>query len=354
MTAIGRLPHAVTRGAVLDAGATADSIPTMKTVRAKAYSSIANLGYGFDVFAVCVDAASDEVELSLGGRGITLEVEGNGAGAIPTRPDRNTAGVALAKLMSDHGLREPVRVRLRKRFRPVGGLGSSAASAAAAVVAANRLFGLGLPRARLVPYAAHGETASAGAPHADNVAAAVLGGFVIAEKRDPARILRIAPRGPLRFAIAMPRLELTTAAARRVLPESVSLEEYSQGCARAGVIVAAIASGDVGALGRAIEGSFAERARAPLVPGYAEVCESARRAGAAGATMRFGSNSFSTRSPFTGSSRSPGAVNESQPPEYQTIRGKPPARVRASTAGPESGLEPNRSEWSQPMNATAS
>src|SRR2546422_5914440 len=125
----------------------------MKLVRARAYASIANLVYGCDVFAVCVSAGFDEVELSLGGRGITLKVEGEEAGTIPTRPHRNTAGVALARLMRDHGLKQAVRLRIDKRIRSGGGLGSSAASAAAAVVAANRLFGLGLRRARLVSYA---------------------------------------------------------------------------------------------------------------------------------------------------------------------------------------------------------
>src|SRR5438093_4108219 len=111
----------------------------MRLVRARAYASFANLGYGFDVFAVCVSAAYDEVELSLGGRGISIEVTGEEAGRIPLRPNRNTAGVALARLLRDHDLEQGVRVRIHKRIRPGGGLGSSAASAAAAVVAANRL-----------------------------------------------------------------------------------------------------------------------------------------------------------------------------------------------------------------------
>src|SRR5262245_57853506 len=171
----------------------------MRLVCARAYASIANLGHGFDVFAMAVDVAWDEVTVSLGGRGLTLRVEGAGGSGIPTRPRRNTAGVALAKLLSDHPSRAGIRVRIHKG-RSSGGLGSGGSGAAAAVVAANRLLGLGLSRAALVPYAAHGETASAGSAHADNVAAAILGGFVIAEKMDPTRLVHLAPPRGLRFA----------------------------------------------------------------------------------------------------------------------------------------------------------
>jgi len=257
----------------------------MKSVRARAYASIANLGYGFDVFAVCVHCGFDEVDVSLRPSGSRLEVEGEAGRAIPGSIERNTAGVAAARLMRDLGVECPIGIRVHKGVSTGGGLGSSAASAAAAVVAVNRMFGLGLTRRRLVPYAAHGETASAGASHADNVAAALFGGFVVVEKRDPTRVLHLKPRGALRFAIAAPKVSLTTQAARRALPRTVAIEEYSQGCARSAMIVAAIASGDLRALGRALEGSVTDRARAGLVPGFAEVCDSARRAGAAGATL---------------------------------------------------------------------
>jgi homoserine kinase len=256
----------------------------MLPVRARAYGSIANFGHGFDVFGMAVDVAWDMVELRRRRqRGLTLEV--HGPARVPTAPGRNTAGVALTKLLSDHGIRAGLRVRIAKHGPVGGGLGSSAASAAAAVTAANRLFGLGLSRTALVRYAAHGERASAGAPHADNAAAALLGGFVIVDRDDPPHVVHLTPPRALRFAIAIPRVAFTTAEARRVLPRRIALDQHTLGCARAAMAVAAIARGDVRALGRALAGSFAERARAPLVPGFADVCASARRAGAAGATL---------------------------------------------------------------------
>jgi homoserine kinase len=86
----------------------------------------------------------------------------------------------------------------------------------------------------------------------------------------------------IRFVVATPRVSLTTRAARRVLPAQVSLAQYSEGCARAAVVAAAIAVGDAEALGRAVEGGFLEERRGPLIAGYAGVCAAARRSGAAG------------------------------------------------------------------------
>ncbi len=256
----------------------------MTSVRARAYASIANLGYGFDTFAVCVNAGWDEVELRLAKRD-SIEVTGGGSRGIPKAIDGNTAGRALRGLLRQHGIEQRVRIRIRKGVPAGGGLGSSAASAAAAVFAANRLFGLGLTRTELVAYAAHGEIAAAGVAHADNVAAALLGGFVIVDPSDPARVHRLLPPGRLRFAIAMPRLRMTTEEARRVLPRRVTLADYSLGCARAGRTVAALCAGDVAAFGASLEGAFTDRARGKLIPGFAEVQISARAAGAAGVAL---------------------------------------------------------------------
>ena len=187
--------------------------------------------------------------------------------------------------MRDHGLEARLEIRVRKGVPGGGGLGSSVASAAAAVTAANRLFDLGLSRGALVPYAAHGETAAAGAAHADNVAAALFGGFVIVDLQSPTSVRRVRPGASLRFAIAAPRISLTTAAARRALPQRLSIAEHSHGCARAALIAVAMAEGDIAGVGRALEGSFSDRARSKLIPGFPDVCRSARSAGAAGATL---------------------------------------------------------------------
>jgi homoserine kinase len=258
---------------------------SLKEVSARAYATVANLGYGFDVFGMAVTAGFDEVHLERRGRGITIRVEGDHAGSVPTDPDHNTAGVALAKMLEHHGIREGVRITLRKGIRHGSGLGSSAAGSAAAVMAANRLFGLHLPLHHLVPYAAHGETASAGTAHPDNVTPALFGGFTINDRKNFTQVVHIKPRGKIQLVIVTPDHILKTEDSRKVIPKKVTVSEYSQGCARSGAIVAALVSGDALALGRAFEGSFAERARSSLIPGYDTVREEAVRAGATGVTI---------------------------------------------------------------------
>jgi homoserine kinase len=256
----------------------------MSPVRARAHASIANLGHGFDVFAACVTAGFDEVELSLARRG-SIEIEGHEADGIPRDPKRNTAGLALHHLMRHLGIRRAVRMRIRKGAPAGGGLGSSAASSVAAVFAADRLFGSGLSRTDLIAYAAQGEIAAARAAHADNVAASMVGGLVIVDPRDPTRVQRItSPRG-LRFVIAMPRVRITTAEARKALPRRVALSDYSLGAARFGMMIAALEQDDVATFGRMVQGAFTDRARARLVPAFADVGIAAREAGAAGVAL---------------------------------------------------------------------
>ncbi len=256
-----------------------------ETIAARAYTSIANLGWGLDAFGVCVDAASDVVEVRIGGSGLEIELTGSAVAGIPTEPERNTAGRAAAALMRAHDIRRPVRMRIRKGTRPGSGLGSSAASAAAAVVATDALFGLNLPREVLVGFAAEGERAAAGAAHADNVAASICGGFTIVSDGVPPRLVTLEPPASLCFVVVTPDVEVRTSRARAALPETVAIADYARGGARCGAIVAAIMGGDAAALGRAIEGSFVDACRAPFIPGYDRVCAAAREAGATGVVI---------------------------------------------------------------------
>ncbi len=256
-----------------------------KIVRAKAYTSIANLGYGFDAFGLCLGAACDVVTLGFSDGFSDIEVVGNCGKGIPGEWERNTAGLAVRALMVDQKIDRPVRMRIEKGIRPGSGLGSSAASAAAGVVAANDLFDLDLSQTALVGYAAEGEKAAAGTAHADNVAAAVCGGFTIVDQSDRLRLVSLPVARGIRFVVATPDVEVSTEMSRKSLPTEVGLNVYATGCARAGMIVAALLAGDAEALGRAIEGSFVDRARAGLIPGFDEVSRSAREAGALGVTI---------------------------------------------------------------------
>jgi len=254
-------------------------------VRVRAYSSSANLGPGFDVLSVALNAYYDEVEARLSGSpGVRVAgVEGpyaEGSGGA------RSAAAAVEALLGGAGV-EGVGVELRvyKGVPPGRGLGSSGASAAAAVVAVNELLGLGLPAEELVAYAGEGERVSAGAPHYDNVAASILGGLVVASRgRRGLRLFR-APLDAV-FAVLTPLYpvpEGKTGVMRSVLPREVPLSDAVRNFGRAAGIVAAAYTGDLEAFGELMSmDEIVEPRRAPHVRCYREVREAAFKAGALG------------------------------------------------------------------------
>ena len=156
------------------------------TVRAP--SSTANLGPGFDTFGLAIDAFYDEITLTKTKNGITIITDDN----IPTNPENNTAGLVVKNMKKKLKIKSGVEIQIRKGIPAGFGMGSSAGSAAATAVAFGKLFKIKLNSNQLVEFAGFGEKASAGTIHYDNVAASVLGGFVIV-KTNPLDVITIDP-----------------------------------------------------------------------------------------------------------------------------------------------------------------
>src|SRR5436853_6799307 len=152
----------------------------MTSVTAFAPGTVSNVACGFDVLGFAIDAPGDEVTASFAdgpGAAVTIvEISGDG-GRLPREALRNTAGVAAQALLERLGERRPVALRIHKGLPLASGLGGSAASAAAAVVAVDALVGAGTSLETLIGCALEGERIGAGAAHADNVVPALRGGF---------------------------------------------------------------------------------------------------------------------------------------------------------------------------------
>ncbi len=250
----------------------------MRSATASAGPSTANLGHGFDVLAVALESAAlprDVVTVERATRW-SLTVEGPEANGIPTKPAANVAVLAARALT-----RDPLHVRIWKGLAPGSGLGSSAASAAAAVRAVAMLLGKKRSSAQLIAAAAEGERASAGVPHSDNVSAALLGGMTCVA--DPPMTWPI-PRH-VGFALAIPRIELTTRRMRRVVPMSWPRALHTRETARAIATAVSLSRGEIDALAAAIRGSIVEERRSRLIPGYGSVVRAAERAGAPAVTI---------------------------------------------------------------------
>jgi homoserine kinase len=262
---------------------------TMKSFSAAAPCSTANLGPGYDVFGLALDALEDRVKVSRtysGGGRITIK---NSDQAIPSIPESNSAGLVVKKMMEDFEISDSTEVEVTKGVPSGYGIGSSAASAAAAAMAFNALYDLKIDRNRLVEYAAEGEIASAGMKHYDNVSASLLGGFVICSiGSERLQVTRLEPPKDLVLVVAVPCLEVPkkkTQVARSVLPKMVPLKDVVHNISGAATIVAGFALKDVQTITRGIDDAIIESARKHLIPGYDGVKQNAISAGALAVTI---------------------------------------------------------------------
>jgi homoserine kinase len=248
----------------------------------------ANLGPGFDVFALALEAFHDTTHIQTSTGGVALEIVGGDSVNVPADSQLNSAGLVAKELLSRHGIETGLKIRIEKGV-PVGkGLGSSAASAAATAVALNHMLALQLTTDEIVQAAAQGEVASSGVPHADNVAAAILGGFTFIRSYSPFSVVGLSPPQRLEIAIAIPEVATPskkTGAARALLPDRVPLGKVIQNVGGAASIVAGILSEDIDLIGKGMVDAIVEPARAHLVPGYTEVRQAALEAGAKGVAI---------------------------------------------------------------------
>jgi homoserine kinase len=247
--------------------------PIFNHVEAIAPASSANLGAGFDVFGVALDTLFDRVSVDVvkGENNIKVFVEGEGSELVPTNPDRNTAGIVAKALLKIFNKNYGLVINIEKGIRPGSGLGSSAASAAASALAINEALQLNLPSKELIKFAALGEVAAAGAPHADNVSSAILGFFTAIVSHNPFEVIRLLMPKNTAFVIATPEIFLETSSARLVLPKRVKLLDAVHNIAKTAAFVAGVMSKDITLMGMGMNDSLAEPYRAHLIPGLADV-----------------------------------------------------------------------------------
>ena len=243
----------------------------MVTVRAPATS--ANLGSGFDVFGAALGRPADIVRVEKADR-TTIDVTGVGSQYIPEDPDKNTVG-AVAE-----ALEAPAHIEIDKGVRPASGLGSSAASAAAAAVGLNELYDRGLSREALVPIAAEGEAVVSGAAHADNVAPSIMGGFTIARHDGVTAVDASIP-----LVTCLPEIVVSTRDARGVIPDGARMKDVVEVVGNAATLAVGMAWDDPGLVGRGMDDSIVTPARAELITGYETVTSAAFDAGATGVTI---------------------------------------------------------------------
>ena len=254
----------------------------MTSVTAFAPATVSNVACGFDVLGFALDAPGDEVTARLTGTGVRIDTILGDGGRLPRDAAKNTAGVAALALLTTLGERRGVALTIRKGLPLSSGLGGSAASAAAAVVAVDAVLGSRVPIETLIACALEGERMGAGSAHADNIAPSLCGGLVLVRRPNPPDVVCLPVPAGLTAVVVHPDLEIETARARALIGDTVRLADAVQQWANLGSLVDGLHRGDFALIGRSLEDTIAEPRRASLVPGLAAIKRAALDAGALG------------------------------------------------------------------------
>ena len=252
----------------------------MNEIRVLAPATVSNVVCGFDCLGFALSAPYDEMTVRIIAEQ-TVKIINRDDFDLPTDPEKNVAGKALLSMMRAIGEDFGFEVEITKHIKPGSGIGSSAASAAGAAVAANELLNRRFSRTELVEFAMDGEEIASGARHADNVAPCVFGGFVLVRSTNPVDV--VALRCPPMFATVIhPQIEIKTSEARKILPAQIPLTDAIRQWSNVGALVAGLQQGDYALIARAMEDFIVEPVRKSLIPKFDEVKNESLAAGALG------------------------------------------------------------------------
>lgn len=253
------------------------------SVRAFAPATVANVCCGFDVLGFAVDHPGDEVLLTLNdSREVSIsQIVGDG-GRLPREAGKNTAGVAVQSYLQAIGEQAGVEIQLFKNLPLGSGMGSSAASGVAALVAINHLMGNRLTRTELVPFAMEAERIACGSAHADNVAPSLMGGFVLIRDYQPLDVVKIDVKLELYCTLVHPHIEVKTSDSRRVLRPTVSLRDAVTQSGNIAGLMLGLTQSDYALIARSLKDVIAEPVRSAFIPGFEAVRSAAVGAGGLG------------------------------------------------------------------------
>ncbi len=252
----------------------------MKSIKVKCPASLSNLVCGYDIFGMAVEAPYDILELkNTDGEGISIQHTDDYG--LSTDPSKNIAGVALQSMVSELKLKGHFEIIIHKNIKPGSGIGSSAASAAGIVVAANLLLGLELTHQQLLTFAMDGEMIASGSRHADNLAPLIYGGMTLIRDTDNFDIISI-PSPPLFITILHPQIEIKTSYAREILPKEVPLKDAVKQWANTAGLVAGFLQNDYALMSRSMQDFIIEPVRSKLIPAYDAVKKESMHCGALG------------------------------------------------------------------------
>ena len=252
----------------------------MQKVKISAPATVANLVCGFDILGMALNDPQDIMEVSLLDEPV-IRIKHSDGFDLPVEPEKNVAGAALLALQDAYERKIGFEVLIDKCIKPGSGLGSSAASSAGAVVAANYLLGNIFSKPELVRFAMNGEKVASGVKHADNLAPCIYGGVTLIRSILPLDIIPLAAPS-LHVTVVHPQIEVKTSDARQILRKEVQLKNAIMQWGNIAGLVTGFLKNDYDLIGRSLEDVIIEPVRSILIPGFDEVKRSSKEAGALG------------------------------------------------------------------------
>lgn len=256
-------------------------------IKVFAPASVANVACGFDLLGFALDKPGDEIIARFSNKpGLRITKITGAKKKLPFEVEKNTAGFAALKLLEHLGEdKRGIELEIRKKMPFGSGLGSSAASAVAGVMAINELLKRPLTKRELLPFAVLGEQIADGAYHADNVAPSLIGGMVFIRDNASLDIHRLViPKG-LYATVIYPHIKILTKDARAILSNQIDFKSSIQQNGNLGGLIVGLYNSDLDLISRSLQDVIVEPQRAKLIPNFYKVKEEVLNTGALGCSI---------------------------------------------------------------------
>ncbi|HEY0176171.1 MAG TPA: homoserine kinase [Pedobacter sp.] len=253
-----------------------------ESVKVFAPATVANVVCGFDVLGFAVNEPGDEVIMRVTDTpGVLISKITGDEGRLPLNPAKNTVSASVQDYLKHIGRTDiGIDIELHKKM-PIGsGLGSSSASTVAGLFAINTLLDNLLTTKELVPFAMKGEELACGYGHADNVAPALLGGFVLIRSYEPLDVISLPFPEELYAAIVYPEVDVPTKDARQMIRSKVLLKDAVKQWGNVAGLVTGLFMKDYDLIGRSMVDGLVEPTRSILIPDFYKMRSIAMEMGA--------------------------------------------------------------------------
>jgi len=256
------------------------------TVKVFAPASVANIAVGYDILGFPLCGLGDDVIVRKGSKpGLHIKTIHKNKN-LSKDINRNTAGYSALKLLQSLGLEnESIEMELFKNMDIGTGLGSSAASSVAGVLAVNEFLGNPYKKKDLLPFATEGERLADGSYHADNVAPCLLGSIILVRDNETLDWIKLPVPIGLRAVILHPKIKILTQESRNILSNEVPLSLHTAQSANLGAFVAGLYKTDFDLIKRSLKDLIIEKQRASLIPLFYDIQEIALKNGALGCSI---------------------------------------------------------------------